>query len=193
MIHGSSLLDHTKLTMLHRLATECLTLPAGEYWECGVYKGGSAVLLADCIQSSGQNIRLRLFDTFEGHPYDDVKPYGHRKNGFSDTSYTAVLHSLSGFECAAIHRGVIPQSFEGFEAVQIRLAHLDLDLYQSTKDAIEFIWPRIMPGGIILEDDYYSPECGARQANDEYMATRPRTEYQQYHGSGTQSYFIKVK
>ncbi len=47
--------------------------------------------------------------------------------------------------------------------------HVDVDLYQPTRDAIDFFYPRLLPGGILLFDDYGFMTCpGARRAVDEH-------------------------
>lgn len=156
-----SLLDQKRMEVLRWLLINTLLHCGadGEVWECGVYKGGSALTLAKVIQEQAYPVPLRLFDTFSGHPYDDSQSFGHRKGGYSDTDYQAVLELFRPYPFVTIHRGIIPETFAGLESAKIRFAHIDVDLYQSTKAAIEFIWPRLVPGGVLIDDDYFAKEC----------------------------------
>jgi len=187
-----SLLDPKRMEVLTSFFRETLLrCPEGEVWECGVYKGGSALALAKLIQESGKSIPLRLFDTFSGHPYDDSRSLGHRKGGYSDTDYQTVAELFRPFPFVSIHRGTIPETFTGLESSRIRLAHIDVDLYQSTKAAVEFIWPRLVLGGVLIDDDYFASECGARLAIDEYFWGPIPDTFYGGRGVHPQYYFVK--
>lgn len=71
---------------------------SGEFWECGVYRGGTAALLARVLESGEQpgSRRLRLFDTFTGLPEPDPQRDLHRKGDFSDTSVERVTAVVMG-------------------------------------------------------------------------------------------------
>src|SRR5688572_25071213 len=58
-----TLVSADRCYVLYSLASQALHVE-GEFWECGVYRGGTAHLLADVISSSGREKTLRLFDTF---------------------------------------------------------------------------------------------------------------------------------
>jgi predicted O-methyltransferase YrrM len=52
--------------------------------------------------------------------------------------------------------------------------HIDVDLYNPTKDSLEFFCPRLRPGGIIVCDDYGFSSCpGATAACNEFLADKP--------------------
>lgn len=189
MIHGPTLVDPLRCERLYELAKSCLALnQQGEIWECGVYRGGTALLLADAIRESGRVTLLRLFDTFSGHPFDDAGYSEHRQGGFSDVRLEEVKGLLFPYPFVMFHCGVIPQTFSGGESSQILFAHVDVDLYQSTLAALEFIWPRLVPGGILLDDDYGAASCpGAKQAMDEFFAQRAPL----LRGAESQAYVVK--
>jgi O-methyltransferase len=57
--------------------------------------------------------------------------------------------------------------------MQIAMVHIDLDIYRSIKDGLEFIWPRLSRGGFAVFDDYGFHSCpGARAAVDEFFQSR---------------------
>lgn len=71
-----------------------------------------------------------------------------------------------------MRKGFIPDTFRGLELARITFAHVDLDIYRSILDSLDFIWPRLTLGGFIVFDDYGFPSCpGARAAVDEFFAS----------------------
>lgn len=149
---------------------------SGDIAECGVYKGGSAKLIVDVLRKSGLKKKIFLFDSFEGMPeYADKQRDGHACGDFADTSITQVQSYLSSPEYVDIRPGYIPKSFAGIEQNKFCLVHIDLDLYQATKDALSFFYSRIVPGGILLFDDYGHElyEHAARKAIEEFFEDKP--------------------
>lgn len=143
-----------------------------EVWECGVYQGGTAALIQMVLHSEKyRNYRtpsmLRLFDTFQGLPQPQQDKDIHVAGEFSDTSLQKVQSLVGQGPLIDYRPGLIPASFAGLEQSTIRFAHIDVDLYQSILDCCDFIFPRLIPGGVMLFDDYGFPSCpGAREAVD---------------------------
>lgn len=122
----------------------------GEAWECGVYRGETAVHLAAIAKRQGRI--LRLFDTFQGRPEKGPMDTGVSQSAFTDTSLERAQAAVGMYP--VWHPGLIPQTFDGLDASRIAFAYVDLDLYQSTVDALTFIAPRLVEGGVIVVDDY---------------------------------------
>jgi O-methyltransferase len=142
----------------------------GEVWECGVYKGGTAAMIAAVLEDNCPSKRLHLFDTFEGMPETDAEKDRHGKSDFSDTTLEAVTSYIRHDDLCVIHKGLIPDTFSGLESAQIAFAHIDVDIYKSIMDCLQFIWPRLSFGGFVIFDDYGFPSCpGARAAVDEFF------------------------
>jgi len=140
----------------------------GEIWECGVYKGGTAMLLVERLRNA--NRALRLFDTFEGMPQTSPEKDIHKIGDFSDTSIDAVRSRVCG-DFIHFHQGIIPDTFAGLESSRISFAHVDLDIYTAIMASCEFIFPRLCVGGFMLFDDYGFASCpGARAAVDDFFA-----------------------
>jgi O-methyltransferase len=134
---------------------------AGPIVECGVYKGGTAALLASF------NRELHLYDTFEGMPETDSIDI-HRKGDFDDTSVEAVRKLVPS---AIFHKGWIPETFIDLPE-KIGFAHIDVDIYRSVRDCCEHLYPRMT--GFMVFDDYGFPSCpGARKAVDEFFRDKP--------------------
>ena len=152
--------------VLASLATQTARLD-GEVWECGVYRGGTAMLLASRLAAAGQT--LRLFDTFAGMPETDPVRDIHEAGDFSDTSDQAVRSRVKG-DFVRLHAGLIPDTFRGLESSRIAFAHVDVDIYSAVRACCEFIFPRLVVGGVMVFDDYGFASCpGARSAVDEFF------------------------
>jgi O-methyltransferase len=156
--------------VLYTLAKQTSTLE-GDVWECGVYKGGTAVILAKVITESCPQKKLFLFDTFAGLPKSDSARDLLLEGDFSDTSAEAVESFIDAPGVAVLRKGFIPDTFSGLERHKIAIAHIDAGIYKSVTDAIEFVWPKLSVGGFVVFGDYGLPPCpGVRQAVDEFFA-----------------------
>ena len=147
---------------------------AGDIFECGVYKGGTAALFRSLIEETKCAKKLYLFDSFEGMPDTDPSKDWHNKGDFSDTSIEEVRKFVGGSEICIFRKGFIPDTFAGLSEIKISFAHIDVDIYRSVTDCLKFVWPRISVGGAAVIDDYGLPTCpGARQAVDDFFQDGP--------------------
>jgi O-methyltransferase len=146
----------------------------GDFAECGVYKGGTALLLARLLK--GTSKKLYLFDSFEGLPQSSVAEDQWFKPGsYRPDSVDAVREVLSAFSAFTdIRPGWIPETFHGLESNRYAFAHLDVDLYQSTMDCCDYFYPRLAPGGVLVFDEYaFAAARGEKDAVDEFFADKP--------------------
>lgn len=144
----------------------------GDFAEFGVYRGGSAKLIA--ILKGDK--RLHLFDTFSGLPEVRIDVDIHRTSDFDDTSLQSVQRYLSNYSNILFYPGFFPESAKELAQSPTRFAfvHLDVDIYESTKSGLEFFYPRMVPGGLILSHDYRNLGCpGVRKAFDEFFRDKP--------------------
>lgn len=164
IIRPNTLVDKPRLDFIVHYILETRNLE-GDVAEVGVYKGGTARLIT---QYTGK--KIFLFDTFEGMPIVS-KVDLHKKGDFADTSVKHVASILVGNN-HSIYKGTFPgQNAEYVEFRKFSLVHLDVDIYDSIKECLEFFVPRMVKGGVILLDDYLEPNCpGAKLAADEFCA-----------------------
>lgn len=141
--------------------------------ELGVYKGE----LAWKLNALFPDRSLYLFDTFEGFDARDIAAetsagYSRAAKGdFSDTSAEAVLARLPHPEQAVIRKGFFPETASGLSDVRYAFVSLDADLYAPILAGLEYFYPRLNPGGVILLHDYNNGRFrGARQAVEDYEA-----------------------
>jgi O-methyltransferase len=175
-IRSRSLVSEDRGYIIDRLCLHCLHLK-GDFAECGVYRGGSAFLIASAIkQHTGKGRNLHLFDTFSGMPDTAVKARdGHVKGDIGDTSLEEVSEYLKGFSFIKFHPGFIPDTLKEVASKQFCFVHIDVDIYQSTLDCYRFFYDRVVPGGILLCDDYGFPtyKKAARAAVDHFFSNKP--------------------
>lgn len=144
------------------------TLPlGGVIAELGVYKGGSAKLMGEF--KSGQP--LHLFDTFWGMPPVNSGVDLHNEGDFSDITLENVQSYLKSYSQCIFHPGLFPDSTHDLpENIEFCFVHLDVDIYESTLSGLEFFYPRLKKGGVIISHDFNSISCpGVRKAFDEYF------------------------
>ncbi len=169
--------DHTLINpesawVLYSLARQALAV-SGDFLEAGVYRGGTARLLRGIIDKSGERRILHLMDTFAGMPKTNRALDIHQEKDFADTTVDAVATFVGREEWVLYRKGYIPDSFKGMENNRFAFAHIDVDIYKSILDCCEFIYPRMVPGGILVFDDYGFPSCpGARVAVDQYFQNK---------------------
>lgn len=149
----------------------------GDVAECGLRFGKSTAFMLAADQAKRTYC---LFDSFEGlsepTPQDALASTGKAYWTQSDLSVPEdlVRSNLAGFDQdLLIFKGWIPDRFPEVAERRFALLHVDVDLYQPTLDALEFFWPRLAPGGMVVCDDYGSRKCpGAKRAMDEFFADR---------------------
>jgi len=143
----------------------------GDFAELGVWKGNSAAVLAEFATKTGKH--LFLFDTFSGFDGRDlVGTDVNHKRAFSDTSVDYVRETVGHGEITTYLQGFFPSTItDEVRARTFALAHIDCDLYEPMKAALEFFYPRMPRGGMLILHDYSSGTwAGAAQAVNEFSA-----------------------
>lgn len=159
----------------------------GCFVECGVWRGGSSGIMGLALRHAGHNRGLHLFDSFEGLP-EPTSIDGHEAAKYSCWRASGNLTSIG--KCQAGRKEVeqllfeqlhlprsqvhfhvgwfqktIPADADHIEA--IALLRLDGDWYESTMVCLNYLYPKLSSGGIVLLDDYYA-WAGCKKAADEY-------------------------
>jgi len=155
----------------------------GDVLELGVYKGGITTLFANFLKQINSKKKVYACDGFTGLPYED-KFSGHKnaKEGWlSDTSYEYVLKKFQEFEVddkivviKGLFQDVVPQKLS---ANKFSFVLFDFDIYQSTMQALHFVYPRLEKDGIMIFQNYEridknSPKWGETKAVDEFFADK---------------------
>jgi O-methyltransferase len=172
----------------------------GAVLEVGVWRGGTGALLAARARSDRETSAatsgdagaagstVYLADTFRGvvkaGPKDDYYTGGEH----ADASREMVESLLQGLHLDnwRLLEGVFPDETAGdVSDDMIRFCHIDVDVYQSAKDTLEWVWPRIPVGGIVVYDDYGFYGCeGVTALGNEDRARTDRVMIHNLNGHG---------
>ena len=164
---------------------------AGDLAECGVWRGGSCMLMALGLIRAGDTGRhIYMYDTFEGHPRPDpdkdVDLWGNR--GIDEWRRQEEAGTLGEWGVASLAevrgnllstgypaerlifvQGMVETTVPGNTPANLALLRLDTDWYESTRVALQHLYPKLAEGGVLIIDDY-GHYRGQRQAVDEYFA-----------------------
>ncbi len=170
-----------KLLAHYELYRSIVGLP-GHVVECGVYKGASLIRFATFrhILESPDSRKIIGFDAFGKFPpqsdADDAAfierlendggdgiPLDELERVFAHKAYTN-YEFVRGDICETL-----PRYLADHPEFRIALLHVDVDVYKPTADILSSLYPRIVPGGVLILDDY-GIVSGATRAVDEYFA-----------------------
>lgn len=162
----------------------------GDFIECGVWKGGSALLIAKMLANRNiTNRKVILYDTYEGmsEPSENDKDYAGinatelldnasisvQESVWCYSSFEEVKHNLALSGLREKNLIMIKGKVEDTIPTQlpttvIALLRLDTDWYESTKHELNYLYPLLVKDGVLIIDDYGHWE-GCRKAVDEYI------------------------
>lgn len=160
----------------------------GAFAECGVWRGGSVMAMAMTMMRLGAKRDIHLYDTFEGMApprAEDVSvsgasaarkfkklQTGASSSDWCRSSVDEVRRNVleTGYDSSNFHfhKGLVEETIPDEAPEQLSLLRLDTDFYESTKHELQYLYPRLSSGGVLLLDDY-GYWRGARTAVDEYI------------------------
>lgn len=187
VIEPYTILNREKLYFLWQLARQARVVP-GEVGQVGVFRGGSARLLAEAFK--GTSKKLYLFDTFRGMPAVLSNIDMHHKGDFSETSLEEVKKLFVALsEDPVFVPGFFPETAAPFKEKKFSFVYSDGDIYQTVKDSLLFFYPRLTKGGYMFFDDYRGKRTpGVEKALTEFLQGKPEVLI---HTTLTQCFFIK--
>jgi O-methyltransferase len=140
----------------------------GDMAEVGTFQGGSAKMICE---AKGDR-PLHLFDTFEGLPAVAREDGNVHKPHQYACSLESVRGYLSHYPRVSFYKGRFPETSPPVAGLRFSFAHFDVDLYESTLACLEFFYPRMIPGGVMLSHDY-SILSGVRAAFEKFLFDKP--------------------
>jgi hypothetical protein len=148
-----------RMWLLTRFARQAANLP-GNFAEFGVYRGGCSWMVLSTARLD-ESRRLHLFDTFEGIP-DTGLSEGERTAGFAgrldDTSADYVAKLLAPWDpIPRLWPGDVFETMPAADTGDLAFAHIDLNAAAPTVYVLEHVYARLVPGGVIVFDDYGWP------------------------------------
>jgi predicted O-methyltransferase YrrM len=140
---------------------------SGSIAEVGCYQGGSTKIIAEVNK---EQKKIYVFDTFEGLlDVNSLLDPGF-KNKQYEANYKKVKKYLKRYKKVILYKGYFPKTSTPIKKERFSFVHLDVDIYKSTLESLQFFYPRLNKGGIILSHDYYS---GVKKAFDEFFKDKP--------------------
>ena len=150
----------------------------GDVADLGSYRGGSALVL----RRLGPDKDLHLFDTWTGNPFDDEMC--HHKKGEWAADLEDCRLVVGQDQWTHYHEGTFPYSANGLgdHDYKFCFVYVDVDTYQSTCEAINFFWSRMVPGGKMFFDDWEWHACaGVEKAVREVFQPEQIKVFQSLH------------
>lgn len=167
----------------------------GAFVECGVWRGGQAQIAARTLMAANDTSRdIYMYDTYEGMPPPTAKDFDLHTGDAAETMLAsdrrlnaggveftiACVADLAdvtagmrqtGYPMEHVHfvQGRVEDTIPRVAPAHIAFLRLDTDWYESTRHELEHLWPRLVPNGVLVVDDY-DHWAGARQATDEFLA-----------------------
>jgi O-methyltransferase len=152
-----------RLYVLYQFACYARTQPESDSAEVGTWRGGSSYLMASIANPR----KHYVFDTFTGLPDGDLSI---TKGSFADTSAEFVTTLLKPLGNTTVFPGLFPETALAIENRRFSLVHLDVDLEAGTEAGLQFFYPRLLPGGVVVIDDYQSRHQGVTRAVDSFVS-----------------------
>jgi O-methyltransferase len=152
--------------------------PNAAILEVGVYKGGTAAVISTQLQQLKSTNKLYLADTFIGVAKATEKDCMYVGGEHADTSIDLVEQTIKPiYKNYTILKGIFPNDTQQLvqENEVFGLCHIDVDVYESAKDVVAWVWPKLVLGGIIVFDDYGFASCnGVTNLVNEYKLLNDR-------------------
>ena len=152
---------HTVAWRLHVLcwsAQQSLSLN-GDFVECGTFKGDFAWVINRVVRPASREKKFYLYDSFEGFAptdqtvdsaYADFANPIYREKGIFDS----VQSRFAQDQHVVITKGFLPETLQKAAPAVVSFLHMDLNSPGAELASLEFFWPRIVPGGVVVFDDY---------------------------------------
>ena len=141
--------------------------------EVGVFKGTTARLFHDAFPDK----EILLFDTFEGFDERDInhkKEDSKAESGGWIASISEVKNFIGSSDLIKIFRGYFPDTTKDIDLNNLyALVHLDADLYSPQLSGLEYFYPKMSKGGVIIIHDCNNEYYGSRKALDEFFIDKP--------------------
>jgi len=138
----------------------------GDFVECGVDKGGTAMLLITFLGLDRDNRRkFHLYDTFHGlKSSESSADEMARLAGVYTECYEQVKATFAAYPNVVLHRGPVPDTLDDTAPGSVAFMHVDMNAARPEREAMEFFWDRLSPGAFVVFDDYGWVACHAQKA-----------------------------
>lgn len=140
-------------------ARHAVHLP-GDLVECGVHTGSLSLAICKYIDFNSTGKGFYLFDTFAGIPHEQMaeeeRPFRIEENQmyYAHDSFETAQKNFEPYPKVRLIRGRVPDTLATVEIVAVSYLSLDMNIAAPEVAALEFFWPKLSVGAIVLLDDY---------------------------------------
>ncbi len=155
-------------------ASQAAKLP-GDFVECGVNRGGTALAIMEYLNFNSLEKRFFLLDTYCG--FTDASQAATANQGQYTDCYGDVVKTFAPYPRACVVKGVVPDTLSAIDAKQIAYLSIDMNSAAPEIAAMRLLWPRLVNGAPIVLDDYaggpaYRPQKEAFDALSQEIGFR---------------------
>ena len=155
-----------------------------DFAECGCWKGHSSFIISTLLAKQGFKNRFHIFDSFEGglskktledknELYEQSQKEIDQEKVMFQSLEENVQKVIEDFDFVKLYKGWIPERFGEISNRKFSFVHIDVDLYEPTLKSLEFFYPKLEDGGIIVCDDYnFKHFNGSKKAWDEFFSDK---------------------
>jgi O-methyltransferase len=213
-----------EMNIYHLLSQAVLLDVPGDVVELGCFDGRTAAIMQKTLDEVGSKKLIHVFDSFDGLPAKSKKDGNTPlKKGRCWTVPGEVTRTFARaglrHKAPVIHKGWFKDTLPTQLPERICFAHLDGDFYESVKDSLENVYPRLSPRAVVVIDDYCEPTLhkeiedlinenrysletgrkitiknllpGVKEACDEFLSDKTEKVYVLIAGEERQGYFRK--
>ena len=143
----------------------------GDFVETGVNKASfSSSVIEYTNFKNFKNRKFYLFDTFEGMVEDLISENEKAayKHNYTNT-HNFVVNTFKDFDNVVIVKGIVPESLYAVNIEKVAYLSIDMNCAQPERAALEYFWPKLVRGAIIVLDDYiFSGRKLQQESADEF-------------------------
>jgi len=152
----------------------------GVFIECGVFKGFCSAVLCKYLEFNNLNRNFYLYDTFSGLPEETSTKEERKDWDYSDYDtdelFKNVVEVFSEYNNVEVIKGIVPDVLEQSPLDKVAFLHIDMNSEKAEILALEYLFDRVVPGGIIVLDDF-GWSCNRNQTVAELAFMNARQHY----------------
>jgi hypothetical protein len=131
----------------------------GDFVECGVHTGILSMAICKYLDFNNVDKNFYLFDTYEGIALDQISEKENKmaeqyNDGLYFDCYEIAARNFSDFKNATLVKGRVPESLDNVKINKVSYLSIDMNNAAAERAAIEFFWPKLSSGAIVVLDDY---------------------------------------
>lgn len=140
-------------------AAEMASKLPGDFVECGVNTGIYSLTVCEYLNFNALGKRFFLFDTFSGIPESQRLPTEsleliRHQNQFYSECYEVARQNFAAYPSAVLVRGIVPDTLPSVDIGEVAYLSIDMNLTYPELEALKHFWPKLVPGGLVVLDDY---------------------------------------